>query len=146
MDKITFGEKTEGLDYLLRKGAYAVILNAAKDKAAIVRTNHDRYFLPGGGIEEQELPEECLHRELLEETGHEIKIGPFIGTAMRFFHSSQNEPMLNDGYFYLAELGEKIQDPTEVDHFLTWVPIGQLKELLVHEHHYWAVMEGLKKI
>lgn len=146
MNKIKFGEKAEGIDYRLRKGAYAVIFNAAKDKAAIVKTSNERYFLPGGGIEKQELPEECLQRELLEETGHEIKIGSFIGNAMRFFHSAQNGPILSDGYFYLAELGPKVQEPTEADHFLTWVPVEQLQELLVHEHHYWAVMEGLKRI
>ncbi|WKA54594.1 NUDIX hydrolase [Planococcus shixiaomingii] len=145
MDKIIFGEKRESVDYQLRKAVYAVIFNAAKDKVATVKTANGRYFLPGGGIEEQELPEACLERELLEETGHAIAIGSFIGTAMRFFYSTQNVPTLNDGYFYLARLGEKIQDPTEEDHFLTWVPVEQLQELLFHEHHYWAVMEGLKR-
>ncbi len=144
MDKIKFGERKEGVDYRLRKGVYAVIFNAGKDKVATVKTSNERYFLPGGGIEERELPEECLKRELLEETGYAIEIGPFIGTAMRFFHSGKKGPMLSDGYFYLAALKEKVQEPTEADHLLTWVPVGKLQELLVHEHHYWAVLEGLK--
>ncbi|TWT28397.1 NUDIX hydrolase [Planomicrobium sp. CPCC 101110] len=138
-----FGEQAEGVDYHLRKGVYAVIFNAAKDKVATVKTPKDRYFLPGGGIEEKELPEECLRRELLEETGYAIAVGSFIGTAMRFFHSRKNGPMLNDGYFYLATLKEKVQEPTETDHILTWLPIARLQELLVHEHHYWAVMKAL---
>ncbi|TWT13270.1 NUDIX hydrolase [Planomicrobium sp. CPCC 101079] len=139
-----FGKPLDGVDYQLRKGVYAVIFNAAKDKVATVKTPNERYFLPGGGIEEQELPEESLKRELLEETGHAIAIGPFIGTAMRFFHSRKNGPMLNDGYFYLATLEEKVQEPTEADHALTWVPVSQVQRLLVHEHHHWAVTEGLK--
>lgn len=145
MNKMQFGEKREGIEYRLRKGVYAVIFNADMNKVALVKTSSERYFLPGGGIENQELPEDCLKRELLEETGHAITIGPFIGTAMRFFHSVQNGPMLNDGYFYLAQLNEKIQEPIEEDHFLKWISIEQLKDFLVHDHQYWAVMEGMKK-
>jgi 8-oxo-dGTP diphosphatase len=143
--KVIFGKKMNGLEYEIRKGVYAVIFNSPKDKIVTVQTSRGHYFLPGGGIENNERPEDCLRRELLEETGYGVSIGPFIGEAMRYFLSTKNEPILSDGYFYLAQLSEKIQEPKEDDHFLKWVSVVNIEELLLHEHHSWAVKEGLKK-
>ncbi|MBS3679838.1 NUDIX domain-containing protein [Ornithinibacillus massiliensis] len=139
-----FGEKKAGLDYLLRKGVYAVIFNTTGDKVLTVYTSRGDYFLPGGGIEKDESFQECLHREILEETGYSVSIGSFIGEANRYFQSTKNEPILNEGYFYLAALLNKLQEPIEEDHFMKWIDINDVEELLFHEHHCWAVYEGLK--
>ncbi|MEF2098443.1 NUDIX domain-containing protein [Bacillus sp. CFBP9009] len=143
LDKV-FGEKIGGLDYQIRKGVYAIIFNSAKDKVLAVQNSRGHYFLPGGGIENEESYQECLEREMLEETGYKVFLGSFIGNAKRYFQSTKNEPLLNDGYFYLAELLDKMQEPIEDDHFIKWINIDSVRELLVHEHHYWAVKEGLK--
>ncbi|GIN86359.1 DNA mismatch repair protein MutT [Heyndrickxia sporothermodurans] len=137
-----FGEKMVGLDYHIRKGVYAIIFNSAKDKVLTVQNSRGHYFLPGGGIENDESCIECLEREMLEETVYKVSIGSFIGNAKRYFHSTKNEPLINDGYFYLAELLDKIQEPTEDDHFIRWMDIDNAQELLFHEHHYWAVSNG----
>lgn len=41
---------------------------------------HGREFwcLPGGGIEAGEAPEACVAREMLEETGLEVRVGPLL--------------------------------------------------------------------
>jgi 8-oxo-dGTP diphosphatase len=77
MEKKAFGRKIENVDYKYQKGVYAVIFNPKKDKIVTVHTGKEHSFLPGGGIEGTETDEECLIRELLEETGYEIKIGSF---------------------------------------------------------------------
>jgi 8-oxo-dGTP diphosphatase len=146
MEQKVFGDKKEGLDYELRKGAYAVIFNSAKDKILTVQTASGHHFLPGGGIEDNETAKECLIREVLEETGFEVSIGTFIGKAMRYFQSTKKEPILSEGYFYLAELTNKVQAPVDADHFLKWVSIRNIEKLLFHDHQIWAVKEGLKKI
>ncbi|MFC3773825.1 NUDIX domain-containing protein [Paenibacillus sp. GCM10012303] len=63
----------------------------------MILTASGHYFLPGGGMDEGETPEECLRREVLEETGYQIKIGAYIGKAQRYFISSQKEPLLSRG-------------------------------------------------
>lgn len=42
----------------------------AKDKVLSVQNSRGHYFLPGGGIENEESYQECLEREMLEETGY----------------------------------------------------------------------------
>lgn len=146
MEDQVFGEKLDGLDYQKRQGVYAVIFNSVKNMVVTVQTARGHYFLPGGGIEANEKNEDCLEREMLEETGYEISIGSFIGKAMKYFQSTKNEPILSEGYFYLAELLNKTQYPVEDDHFLKWISVESIEEFLIHEHHIWAIKEGLKKI
>jgi len=62
---------------------------------------------------------------------------------MRYFQSTKGESLLSDGYFYLANLSDKAQEPIEDDHYIDWIDIDSAKKLLIHEHHYWAVKEGL---
>ncbi len=46
---------------------------------------------------------------------------------MRYFQSTKGEPLLNDGYFYLATLCNKIQEPIEDDHFIEWINTRERK-------------------
>lgn len=94
-----FGEKIEGLEYKMRKGVYTIVFNSTKSKILTVQNSKGHHFLPGGGIEVNESNQECLEREMLEETGNKITIGAFIGNAKRYFQSTKNDPILNDGYF-----------------------------------------------
>lgn len=141
-----FGEKVDGPDYQVRKGVYAVIFNDARDKVLTVHNSRGHYFLPGGGIENDESYQECLEREMLEETGYKISIDTFIGDVKRYFQSSKNEPLINEGYFYLAKLLEKIQEPIEDDHFIKWIDIDSVNGQLFHEHHCWAVYQTLSRV
>jgi 8-oxo-dGTP diphosphatase len=146
MKTIIFGDKEESIDYRVRKGIYAVIFNEQQDKLATVQLTRGPIFLPGGGLEENERPEECLRREMLEETGHELLVGPYIGNVQQVYESSQNGPVVNDGHFYLAKIGEKVQEPIEEDHHLKWIPVNDAEKRLFHAHHIWAVQEGLKAL
>lgn len=140
-----FGEKLKGLNYELRKGVYAVIFNSTMNEVLTVQTSRGNYFLPGGGIEGHENHLQCLEREILEETGYNVVIGPFIGNAKCFFLSTKKKPILNDGYFYFAQLLNKIQDPIDDDHFIKWIETDKARDLLIHAHQIWAVKEGLKQ-
>ncbi|MFD1738140.1 NUDIX hydrolase [Bacillus salitolerans] len=147
MEINTFGKKEEGKQYITRPGAYCVIFNRHKDKIAIIETNNGHYFLPGGGIENNETHKECLKREALEEMGMEIKIGPFIGCARRYFYSTNEEKYyLSEGHFYFCEMVKKIDRPTEEDHSLVWMELNEVIKNLVHEHQSWAVSEALKTL
>ncbi|WP_234969288.1 NUDIX domain-containing protein [Bacillus massilinigeriensis] len=100
MDIITFGKKEEDKEYIWRPAVYGLIFNSQKDKIAIIQTGDGKYFLPGGGIEINEMHEECLRREAIEEMGMEIEIRQFVGRAQRYFYSpNELRHYLNEGYF-----------------------------------------------
>ncbi|MGP4109264.1 NUDIX hydrolase [Virgibacillus sp. L01] len=144
MKKI-FGENSDITEYEIRKGVYAVIFNTKKDKVMTVQNGRGHHFLPGGGIENGESHLKCLEREMLEETGYKAFFGSYIGNAMRYFQSTKGEQLLSDGYFYLADLSDKVQEPIEDEHYIEWIEIESAKQLLIHEHHYWAIKEGLNR-
>ena len=50
------------------------------DKVLLLQTEDGYWDLPGGKLQSGESPEECLHRELQEETGLDIDVGDLIGS------------------------------------------------------------------
>ncbi|MBI1897436.1 MAG: NUDIX hydrolase [Acidobacteria bacterium] len=62
-----FGTPVEGCPYVLRPSAYALVRNAAGE-LAVARTPRG-CFLPGGGVETGESPEQAIEREAKEECG-----------------------------------------------------------------------------
>lgn len=142
---ITFGEKEKGKEYIWRPAAYCVIFDAQKKKIAIIQTSDGKYFLPGGGIENNETHEECLKREALEEMGMDIELGQFIGSAQRYFYSTNEyKYYLSEGYFYFCKMGRQISKPVEADLSLIWIEPNQAIEYLFHEHQSWEVNETLR--
>ncbi|WP_096270176.1 NUDIX domain-containing protein [Paucisalibacillus globulus] len=143
--KPTFGQPVKEHVYLLRKGVYAIALNSTNDRVLTVHNGRGIHFLPGGGVEGNESDESCIRRELLEETGYSVTVGSYIGTAKDYFTSSKGEYILSDGYFYLIELGEKVQNPTEEDHMMEWVHIDDMERLFFYKHQVWAVRKAIEK-
>ncbi|RDU38940.1 DNA mismatch repair protein MutT [Neobacillus piezotolerans] len=144
---ITFGRKEEGNEYLNRPAVYCLMFDSGRKKIAIIQTGDGKYFLPGGGIENNETHEECLKREALEEMGMDIEIGPFLGCARRYFYSTNEyKYYLSEGYFYLCETGRQISKPTEEDNVLIWIEPIKAIENLFHEHQSWAVNEALNRL
>ena len=142
--KPTFGKPVRNQKYQLRKGAYAIIFNSSQDRVLTVY-NKGYHFLPGGGMEENESDEVCIEREMMEETGYSATVGSFIGTAQYYFISSKNEYFISDGYFYLASLGEKVQNASEVDHVMEWVHIDNIERQFIFKHQIWAVKKAIGK-
>lgn len=60
-------------------GAFAIIFDDQNRVLLCHRTDMDVWNLPGGGVEEGELPTEAAIREVKEETGLEIAIAQLIG-------------------------------------------------------------------
>ncbi|HEO8418913.1 NUDIX hydrolase [Niallia sp. FSL W8-0635] len=146
MEIITIAKKETGKEYIKRPAAYCLIFNDEKDKIAIIQTSDGNYFLPGGGIEKNETHQECLVREALEEMGMDIAIGTFIGSARRYFYSTNEYTYyLSEGYFYLCKMVKQIGEPTEEGHFLKWIEPNQAIQSLFHEHQSWAIQEALRK-
>jgi 8-oxo-dGTP diphosphatase len=147
MGIITFGEKEDGKEYIWRPAAYCLMFNSQKNKLAIIQTSDGKFFLPGGGIENNETHKECLKREALEEMGMDIEVGHFVGCARRYFYStSEYKYYLSEGHFYLCDMGKQINKPIEEDHILKWIEPFKAIENLFHEHQSWAVKQALKQL
>lgn len=119
--------------YVLRKAARAVLFND-RNEIAILNVNKKNYHkLPGGGMNQGESLEECLRREILEETGCSIRIRQDIGTIIEYRNKKDE---LQISYCYAADVermnGEPEYEKEEIeDGFeLMWVNIDDAIELL----------------
>jgi ADP-ribose pyrophosphatase YjhB (NUDIX family) len=55
-----------------------VVIHA--DKVLLLRNDREEWELPGGRLEIGETPEECVAREIAEETGWRVRVGPVLDT------------------------------------------------------------------
>jgi 8-oxo-dGTP diphosphatase len=76
-------------------GVGAVIVQDGK--VLLVKRKHEplagQWSLPGGAVEVGETLEACLVREMLEETGLEVRVGPVIEVFDRITHDAEGRVM-----------------------------------------------------
>jgi 8-oxo-dGTP diphosphatase len=84
-----FGVQVEGHTYHIRRAVYAVIPDRDGRVAAIRSRRH--LFLPGGGIEGGETPEQALVREVEEECAQRLHFAGKIGEALQYFYASSDD-------------------------------------------------------
>jgi 8-oxo-dGTP diphosphatase len=130
-----FGVRNESLPQKTRACAYAVIANP-DGLIAAVQENPGRLYLPGGGVELLETPAEAVHRELLEELGHKIRLTGCIGQALHYLETD-GHCQATYATFFAAELGEKVCNSHE--HQLEWAAAQDF----YHPSQSWAAQHGL---
>ena len=142
VEKKVFGEKIDGIEYRDRIGVYGICFNKEGKVGTIKKI--DKYFLPGGGVEMNENYEQCLKRELIEETGYEIEIKDYIGEAILYHQSRTKRYLRGIGYFYVIDLLSLTDKKIEEDHELVWLESEECIKLLLLEYHSWAVKQAVK--
>jgi SAM-dependent methyltransferase/8-oxo-dGTP pyrophosphatase MutT (NUDIX family) len=137
-DAPTFGERTPGLAYRLRRGAYGVALLG--DRVLVVDAPEGR-FLPGGGLGAEEMAEAGLEREMREETGHAVLSVEPLGSASQLILARKDgEPIEKVGEFFAVRLSTRpVVAASETDHVVHWLPLAEAVETLTDESHRWAV-------
>jgi 8-oxo-dGTP diphosphatase len=122
-----YGPPPRPVRHRLRPGAYAVILDG---RGGALLTEQDdpsvgppELQLPGGGIDPGESPLRALHREVLEETGHRIRVLRRLGAFRRFTwmpeYGIHAEKLC---HVYLCRPGPRIGPPSEPGHRALTVP------------------------
>jgi 8-oxo-dGTP diphosphatase len=136
-DVPVFGHRVEGCLYIVRPSAYSLVQNVGGE-VAVVRTPRG-IFLPGGGIEVGESPEQAIEREAVEECGLILLAARLIGTAVEIVHSvAENACFEKRSTFFEARL-HGLTPAQELDHELVWLQPDEAIEWLSYESHRWAV-------
>lgn len=134
-----FGQRLAGERYIVRPSAYALIHNE-RGEVAVVATPFG-IFLPGGGIERDETPEQAIERETLEECGLLVGSCRVVAHAIQFAYSMEEQVYFEKRcVFATATVTGVSASPGEADHELRWLPADAAAGLMVHECHAWALL------
>jgi 8-oxo-dGTP pyrophosphatase MutT (NUDIX family) len=106
---------------IIREGGRVLVLRRAR--AMVYRPSH--WDLPGGHLAADEEIQDCLRREIAEETGLEVKIGALLG-----FNKASHGPYVQ--IFFACRTSEAIDEiklrPDEHD-AAQWLTIAQMRQL-----------------
>jgi 8-oxo-dGTP diphosphatase len=132
-----FGLRVPGKEYIPRPGAY-VILQDERGDVAVVRTPEGTY-LPGGGQNPGETPEQAALREVAEECGFQAEILDRIGVADQLAYATAEAKFFEkrSTFFRARVIGRSAA--TDADHVLAWLSPAAAARELSHESHRWAV-------
>lgn len=106
-----------------------IVKSPKKDKVLLCYSKADKhYFLPGGGIEFQELAEEAIYREFNEEMGlkkEQIKVNSFLGITENMFGNAHGIDVVFD-----VDINEEniiSLEPEKID--FKWIEIEKLNDI-----------------
>ena len=137
-DVPTFGARQEGVDYIVRPSAYALVAGA-DGRLAVVRTPLG-VFLPGGGMDPGETPARTAVREVEEECGLLVRVGAWRAEAVHLVWSPQDRVHYEKRSTFLDAAVEGAGAPAvEADHALAWLAPAEAAAAMAHESHAWAV-------
>lgn len=138
MIKFSVNEGAVNIIYEKKVGCYAIICSD-KDQVALVKTEN-QYFLPGGGIENNESIVECLKRECIEEIGAEIYDINEFAVGNYFFYSTRFKVnMQSVGHFLTCKIDKIISSPKENSLELVWLDLEDAIKLLYLENQKEAI-------
>lgn len=100
--------KKLNINYEIREAARVVIFNKKNEVAIIHVANVGFHTLPGGGLKDNEDTKEALKREVLEETGYEIKNVKELGKIISY---RNNDKVIQTDFGYIAKTARKIKEP-----------------------------------
>lgn len=151
MSTLQFGVREPGREYPDRRASFALIAREGLIALAEVANRRGRtnvLDLPGGGIDMGETARAAAAREVLEETGLKVLLGPepFI-RADHYFLQNDGGSVNTRGQFFLGAVeGEAPELKTEPDHRLVWLDPHQAVTRLDRESHAWAVVAWLRRL
>jgi len=117
---------------ILRAAAYAMLVNDSQ--VLLVHMRHGgKYQLPGGGVQLGERIEDALKREVREETGLEVEVGPLVDfTELFFFYDPSGKAYHGLHFYYLcraksSDLMVDYQMGDETAENPQWVDVDSLR-------------------
>ena len=119
-----------------RTACRAIISRDGKILVTYETKNDGQYMIPGGGLEEGETTDECVVREIIEETGYVIKPSSCLLQINEFY-----EDWKFISLFFLGEVvGEAevhlTKQEEEVGMECRWEPLSEVMEAFSHHQDY----------
>lgn len=131
-------------------GAAAIIFNAAREKVLLTkRSDNGRWCLPGGRMDPGESAVEACVREVLEETGLEVRVTRLVGVysspnlMIEYEDGNRWQPI---GMTFEAEVhgGELCLSDETTDY--GYFAVDALSDLDVMEHHLERIQDAVKNL
>ncbi|HIL31155.1 MAG TPA: NUDIX domain-containing protein [Dehalococcoidia bacterium] len=132
----------------MRLGASGLIFDKAREQVLLTRReDNGRWCLPGGGMDAGESAAEACVRELLEETGLEVRVTKLIGIyttpdiLMEYPDGNRIQPV---AFSFEAEItGGELglsDETTEVG----WYTTQEMESMDILEHHIVRIRDGME--
>jgi 8-oxo-dGTP diphosphatase len=125
-------------DYDTRLAAYALVLDD-RERVLLALWNEGpepEWTMPGGGVELDETPAEGAVRELLEETGYDVELGPLLGVDTHVVPAADRldppgRPMKSVRLVYRARVvgGELRHEVGGTTDEARWIPLAEVPSL-----------------
>jgi 8-oxo-dGTP diphosphatase len=125
-------------DYDTRLAAYALVVDD-RDRVLLALWNEGpepEWTMPGGGVEYDETPAEGAVRELLEETGYDVELGPLLGIDIHVVPAEDRldppgRPMKSVRVVYRARIvgGELRHEVDGTTDEARWIPLADVPAL-----------------
>ncbi len=149
MNTITFGDRI-GREGALRVGASALIFDEAREKILMTqRSDNSRWCLPGGGMDPGESASETCIREVMEETGLEVRVIRLIGVyttpdmLIEYRDGNKIQPVT---FSFEAEVtgGELGLSDETID--FGWYTVAEIDAMDTLEHHLTRIHDAVKDL
>jgi 8-oxo-dGTP diphosphatase len=138
-----FGIRPGARRATVRPSAYAFLRDRA-GRVAVVRAV-DGNFLPGGGIEDGESPEEAIVREALEECGLVVRVGVCVSRVVQFVVTAEGDSVEKRCAFFDARIERANRAAMLPGHETLWLGPASAARILKHDSQMWAVLEWMKR-
>jgi len=149
MSEYMFGERV-GREGVLRIGASALIYDDARERILMTqREDNSRWCLPGGGMDAGESAAETCIREVLEETGLEVKVTRLVGIyttpdmLIEYPDGNKIQPVT---FSFEAEItGGELGLSNETIDF-GWYTVAEIEAMDTLEHHITRIHDSVKNL
>lgn len=147
MTQVLYGNRiSKGAE--LRIGACAVVFDQTRQKVLLTkRADNGLWCLPGGKMESGETLKECCQREVLEETGLEIRtkrlIGIYSNRDQVVTYRDGNKVQIVVLSFEVEIIGGELGLSDETTAF-GYFSLDQIQSMPMHGRHEERVIDALK--
>ena len=116
-----------------RRVAAGAVIRDDQGRVCLVEPTYKAYWLlPGGTVEADESPRSGCHREIIEELGLELELGPLLGMEWLASEGSDDAHgalmFCYDGGVLDAATISRIVTPAEELHGFRFVPVAELPD------------------
>lgn len=147
MTQVLYGDRI-GKQGSLHIGSCAVIFDETREKVLLTkRADNGLWCLPGGKMESGESVEECCTREVLEETGLEVRtkrlIGIYSNHDLLVVYPDGNKVQIVVLSFEVEITGGKLGLSDETTDAGFYAP-AEIEQMPIHGRHQERVLDALE--